>query len=199
MEPAVAGGYRRVRGGLPASTPASKSLPGPTRSSSSVRAVLVCVAGDVDGREGDVSQETGFCTLGAKKTDTLCQNPRRKYFMGSITETFFIWGSQKRHIVRYSGSSVYGVLMSTLWNESVLYHFWLVTSNKYSPWHLFFATMVVENIPVSVTVIKAVPSTGFGFLIFSMLASSQEWRNREIFLSAERFKARLKCALDRLH
>ncbi len=76
MEPAVAGGYRRVHGGLPASAPASKSLPGPTRPSSSVRAALVCVAGEVDGREGDVSQETGFCTMGAEKTNTLCQNPR---------------------------------------------------------------------------------------------------------------------------
>lgn len=64
---------------------------------------------------------------------------------------------------------------------------------------VFFARMVAETIPVSVTVMKAVPSTGFGFLIFSTLASSQEWRKRDIFLSAEHFKAWLKCALDRLH
>lgn len=93
-------------------------------------------------------------------------------------------------VVVYSGSWVYSVLMSALWNESVLC---LVTSNK--RFFFFFS----ETIPASVTVNKAVPSTGLGFLISSTLASSQERRNGEIFLSAERFKARLKCALDRLH
>lgn len=56
MEPAVAGGYRRVCGGLPASAPASSRSPLLVAHD---RLGVRCIAGEVDGGERDVSRGAG--------------------------------------------------------------------------------------------------------------------------------------------